>query len=126
MGSQCNALDRLAPHHQLSHHHNHRHLRRWFWQNSLRCFPYTSFTAQCSPPSYEEARLRGTRRLGSQCFSSDQLHSPVQSTVLRGGQIERDETIGQPVLFLGHGGENRCNIGRMRNTLCKAAQCSEV
>ena len=105
--SQCNALDRLAPHHQLSHHHHH-HLRRWFWQNSLRCSPYTSFPAQCSPPSYEEvsksqiinvllccgwgeignqrgfetickyerskkaaqARLRGTRRLGSQCFSS--------------------------------------------------------
>ena len=50
--SQCNALDRLAPHHQLSHHHNY--LRRWLWQNSLRCFPYTSFPAQCSPPSYEE------------------------------------------------------------------------
>ena len=43
--SQSNALDRLAPHHQLSQHHNHRHLRRWFWQNSLRCSPYTSFPA---------------------------------------------------------------------------------
>ena len=104
--SQSNALDRLAPHHQLSHHHNY--LKRWFWQNSLPCSPSTSFPAQCSPPSCEEvirsqiinlllccgwgeignqrgfetickyerskkaaqARLRGTRRLGSQCFSS--------------------------------------------------------
>ena len=35
------------------------------------------------------------------------------------GPIERDENSGQPVLFLGHGGENRCHIGRARNTLCK-------
>jgi len=51
-----------------------------------------------------------------------QLPSPVQSTVLKGGQIERDETSGQPVLFLGHGGENRCHIGRTRNTLCKLTE----
>jgi len=52
-------------------------------------------------------------------LSIHQLPSPVQSAVLQGGEIEREETIGQPVLFLGHGGQNRCHIGKARNTLCK-------
>merc|ERR1712037_760969 len=64
MGSQCNALDWLAPD-CLS-----RHLKRWLWPNSLRCSPYTNLPAQCSPPSSKEARLRGTRQAGNQCFSS--------------------------------------------------------
>merc|ERR1711973_777029 len=48
-----------------------------------------------------------------------QLSRLVRSTVLEGGWIVKDETGGQPVLFLGHGGDNRCHIGRAKNTLCK-------
>merc|ERR1712032_771138 len=86
MGSQCNALDRLAPDERLSS----RFLRKktWLWPKSLSCSPYTNFPDQCSLQSYKEARLR-------------------------------EGTIGQPVLFLGHGGQNRCHIGKARNTLCK-------
>merc|ERR1712013_409581 len=48
-----------------------------------------------------------------------QLSRLVRSTVLEGGWIVKDETIGQPVLFLGHGGDNHCHIGRAKDTLCK-------
>merc|ERR1711973_591076 len=48
-----------------------------------------------------------------------QLSRLVRSTVLEGGWIVKDATIGQPVLFLGHGGDNHCHIGRAKNTLCR-------
>merc|ERR1711934_1226120 len=78
---------------------------------------------QCSRPACTRLSLSPPEKMAlAQLIALLSLYqppSPVQSTVLQGGHIERDETSGQPVLFLGHGGQNRCHIGRTRNTLCK-------
>ena len=127
--SQCNALDRLAPD-CLS-----RHLKRWLWPNSLRCSPYTNLPAQCSPPSSKEVTKSSfiihfigicyCAVVGVKLATNGALKRFANIRAVKSpGQIERDETSGQPVLFLGHGGQNRCHIGRTRNTLCKVGSFS--
>merc|ERR1712223_1548427 len=74
--------------------------------------------AHCTRGS-KRIRVMDGRRLLLLLLCVLQLSRLVRSTVLEGGWIVKDETGGQPVLFLGHGGDNRCHIGRAKNTLCK-------
>merc|ERR1711972_871612 len=74
--------------------------------------------AHCTRGS-KRIRIMDGRRLLLLLLCVLQLSRLVRSTVLEGGWIVKDKTGGQPVLFLGHGGDNRCHIGRAKNTLCK-------